>query len=323
MEELMFRPFESAISLLTSICLIGTSFAAAADVGVVMTPGKVQVDGFEVPGTSVVFSGSRISSRDVNSMVQFRDGTSATLEPGTTMVVYSEHSVLERGIAMQHGVARHSVLADGLTISSKAPRAVVLVGVKDETHFEVAAQQDELQVSAPSGEVLARIEPGTILSFSVGQTAGATTTTTRSTSLFCGDLKANYQLTDAITNVTYQLQGADLAQYVGSAIRITGTLTGTKSGSTPQVLVVSSVRKLNHSCAKDVGAAPSAAAPAPILASTGNKIALAVLVAAGGTLLGVGVSSAASGSAAASLPAPQQPPVTNPYPPPVTPPSPY
>jgi hypothetical protein len=277
----MSKLIKSAISLLTSAFFVCTTFAAASDVGVVMTPGKVQVGGFEVPGTSVVFSGSRISSRDVNSIVQFRDGTSATLEPGATMVVYSEHSVLERGIAMQHGVARHSVRADGLTISSKAPHAVVLVGVKDSTHFEVAAQQDELQVSAPSGEVLARIEPGTILSFNVGQTAGAATTT-RSASLFCGDLKANYQLTDAITNVTYQLQGTDLAQYVGSAIRITGTLNGTASGFTPQVIVVSSVKKQNHPCTTDFGAAPSAAAPVPILASTGNKVALAVLVAAWG-----------------------------------------
>jgi hypothetical protein len=322
MEDFMFKPFESAISLLTSVCLISTSFAAASDVGVVMTPGKVQVDGFEVPGTSVVFSGSRISSRDVNSTVQFRDGTSATLEPGTTMVVYSEHSVLERGIAMQHDVARHSVLADGLTISSKAPRAVVLVGVRDDTHFEVAAQQDELQVSAPSGMVLARIEPGTILSFDVGQNAGAGTTTTRASSLFCGDLKGNYQLTDAISNVTYQLQGADLAKYVGSAIRITGTLTGAPSGSTPQVIVVSSVKKLSHPCEKSVGAAPSAAAPPPILASTANKVALAVLIAAGGTLLAVGVSSS-SGAGSAAPAVPQQPPVTNPYPPPVTPPTPY
>lgn len=271
----MFRPFDSAISVLTCACLISSSSAASSGVGVVMTPGTVQIDGFEVPGTSVVFSGSRISSEGANSIVQFRDGTSATMQPGTTMVVYGDHTVLEHGIALEHGISRHPLLANGLTISSKAPHAVVLVGVKDDTHFEIAAQQGELKVSAPSGMVLARIEPGTILSFDQEQNNGETTGIAH----LCGDLKENLQLTDVVTNVTYHLQGIDIAKYVNSSIAVTGTLSWTPSNSTPQV-VVSGIKKLNHPCATG-----AAAAPAAVTAT--NKGPLRILIALGGTMLGL------------------------------------
>jgi hypothetical protein len=305
----MFRSVDSAISLLTCACLICSSSAAASDVGVVMSAGTVQVDGFEVPGTSVVFSGSRISSKGANSIVQFRDGTNATMQPGATMVVYGDHSVLEQGIALQHGIARHSVLANGLTISSKAPHAMALVGVKDYTHFEVAAQQGELEVTAPSGMALARIEPGTILSFDQEQNKGETTVITH----LCGDLKENLQLTDVVTNVTYQLQGADIAKYVNSSIRVTGTISGPPSDSTPQI-VVSSIAKLNHPCAMGAAVAPSA------IAATGNKVPLIIVIAMGGTLLGLVLAGTFNGPSAPP-PVPPQPPV-HPYPP-VTPTLPY
>jgi len=282
----MIRRFQLIIALLTCSSLICTSSAASLDIGIVMTSGRVVIDGNEVPGTSAIFSGNEISSGAVNSTLQFRDGTSAVMRPSTVVVVYGDRSDLRRGIAQQSGVDRHSVLADGFTISSKASNAVVLVGVKDDSHFEVAPRIGEAEVLSPSGTLIARIEQGNILSFDIAQAPEASTKPGK----LCGDLKDNYQLTDVLTSVTYQLQGADLAKYVGHSIRVTGTVS--PDLSSPQVFVVSGVTKLNRPCVNGPGAQSSVTN-----AAGGKKIAALIIIAAGGTILGLGLAGAFGGPA--------------------------
>jgi hypothetical protein len=178
----MIRLFRSALSLLTCSCMISASSASPSDIGIVMSTGNVTVDGLEVPGTSVVFSGSQIASGNVNSTLQFRDGTRAEMRPRTKLVAYGEHSELRQGITSQTGVNRHPVIADGLKISSKSPDAVVQVGIIDDNHFVAEAKKGELVVSDPSdpsGAVVARIEPGTIMKFEMAQAAPSATDTSR------------------------------------------------------------------------------------------------------------------------------------------------
>src|SRR5271170_3350342 len=150
---MILRP-QSAISVFTCSCLISVASSTSSSVGLVMTSGSVQVDGSRAPGTSAIFAGNLISSEDRPANLQYSDGTSGVMNPGAIMAVYREHSVLQRGIALQRGIGKHPVLANGLRISGATPTATALIGVRDASYFEVAAKEGESDVWTSSGDLV-------------------------------------------------------------------------------------------------------------------------------------------------------------------------
>jgi len=270
---------QSAVAILTCCFLVTATSASATAVGIVMTSGKVQVDGSQVPGSAVVFAGSLVSAGDRSSNIQFSDGSVAIIRPGASVIAYRERSVLQRGVAMQRAVDRHPVSAAELRISGLTPNSAALVGMKDETHIEVAAQEGASEVRSSQGALVAHLEQGTVLSFTLMQANG----TQQIVNEICGDLDENHQLIDMLTQITYQLQGSGLDAYIRKSIRITGTVQGVPSGSQPRVFLVSSVKQLNHPCVNGPGAAPEA-----VSALTRGSLVFLILVGAGGALLGVG-----------------------------------
>lgn len=283
----MFLRLQSAVSLFTCSCLISMASATQSTVGLVMTSGEVQVDGSSVQGNSAVFSGSLVSSGDAISSLQFSDGTNAVMRPGATMKVYGEHSVLQQGVTMQRGVDKHAVLADGLKISGATPNAVALIGVKDASHVEVAAQAGETDVWTSSGNLVARVEPGKTLTFTLDEasTSGIPANGVR----IYGILRPHYLLTDEQTNVTYRLQGSGLDALIGSSVTVTGTVLGGNPGSnTPPVVTVANVVKMGNSAemaalGQQGGATPAAQGPV----WNKSSIIFLVVVAVAGTLLGL------------------------------------
>lgn len=283
----MILRLQSAVSLLTCSCLVSMASATASNIGLVMTTGEVQIDGSSVRGNSALFSGSLVSSGDVNSNLQFSDGTNAVMKPGTTMMVYREHSVLQNGVTMQQGLEKHTVVADGLRISGTTPNAAALIGVKDASHVEVAAQTGAAEVRTPSGNLVARVEPGKDLSFTITQAASGDQ---RINLTLNGVLNDHYRLTDNATQVTYQLQGSNLNALVGQPVRVDGSIPAINpTPSSPQLVAVSKIA-VNPNAAyvgdgqQGPGAAPAATGVA--FWTTGSIIFL-VLVAVGGTLLGL------------------------------------
>ncbi|HEY6310325.1 MAG TPA: hypothetical protein VIY52_05890, partial [Streptosporangiaceae bacterium] len=137
-------------------------------------------------------------SQDANSNLQFSDGTNAVMRPGASMNVYRERSVLQTGVTMQRGVDKHPVFADGLRIAGVTPNAVALIGVKDPSHIEVAAQEGETDVWTSSGKLVARVEPGKTLSFAMNATGGPADGVK-----LHGILRLHNLLTDEQTNVTF------------------------------------------------------------------------------------------------------------------------
>ena len=285
----------SGISLFTCFCLINMACASSTSVGLVMTSGEVQVDGSSVRGNAAIFSGNLVSSGDRSSSLQFADGTSAMMKPGTQIVVYREYSELKQGIALQRGVDKHPMLADGLKISGATPNAVALVGIKDASHIEVEAQMGEAAVWTASGNLVARVEPGKTLSFAIKEAAaGASTNGVKIT----GILRPHYLLTDELTNVTYQLQGPDLEPLIGASIQVTGTvLAGNSVSAAPQLVAVSSATRLNPLMAMGADGQQPGAAPAgqaPIF--NRESVIFLIVIAVGGTLLGLAASGAFSSS---------------------------
>jgi hypothetical protein len=290
----MISRLRSAISLFTCWCfLINTVSAAPDNIGLLMTTGEVQVNGVPVPGNSAIFSGNRIASGSAISNLRFSDGTSAVMRPGGQMTVYREHSVLLQGVAMQRGADKHPVIADGLKISGVTPNAVVLVGVKDESHFEVAAEGGKLEVRALAGNLIARVEPGKNISFTISQAPAGTQ---ENAVLLCGPLPRNGQLTDSTSNITYVLQGTtDLEPYFGQTVAVIGRVTN--PSAVPPTVSVSSIKVVPTCVVTAPGAAPSAST-----FSSGKGLLLAALAVAG---LGVGLYFAVT-----SPSAPAPPPVT-------------
>ena len=273
----MILRFRSAIALLTCWCLVSTVSAASANIGLVITNGDVQVDGVAVPGNAAVFSGSRITTGTGISNLRFSDGTSAVMKPSAQMTVYPDHSVLLRGVTMQRGAARHPVIVNGLRISGATPNAAVLVGVKDQSHFEVAAEGGELEVRTSKGDLVARVEPGKDLTFSISQAPAGTP---QNNVELCGRLGDDNQLRDTFTSVTYLLQGANLEPRHGQTIRVSGTVVN--PSATPQVVNVSSI---THVRTCEVAAGPGAA-PAGARIASGAGLLLIALALGG---LGAGI----------------------------------
>lgn len=289
----MLMRLQSAVSLITCGCLVTMASAAPSNIGLVMTTGSVQVDGSSVRGNSALFSGSILKSEDASTSLQFSDGTNAIMKPDTTMQVFRERSILQKGITMQRGIDKHAVIAAGLRISGTSPNAVALIGVKDPTHIEVSSQAGETDVWTSSGNLVARLEPGKILSFAVGKSDGAPANAVK----LHGILRPHNLITDDQTNVTYQLQGAGLEPLLGASIEVSGTiLGGTSTSNIPAVVTVSNIAALNSLApmgeGQQGGAAPAATGPI----WSGGSIIFLVLVAVGGTLLGLGAAGVLSGS---------------------------
>jgi hypothetical protein len=249
--------------------------STSSTIGIVMTSGDVQVNGSRVPGNSAIFSGNLISSGEMASNLQFADGTSAVMKPGASMTVYREHSVLQRGVAMQRRADKHPLIANGLRVSATTSNAVVFVGVKDASHMEVASQGGESDVWTPGGNLVARVGSGKTLSFAIAQ---ATPDQEKKITL-CGDLDEGNLLTDGQNGVTYKLQGSNITSLVGKRVKVSGTVAGTSaSGSEPEPLAILSIKKWDRNKECDAAA----------IWWTNKSIALLVFIGFGGTLIGLG-----------------------------------
>ena len=290
----MLLRLQSAVSLFTCSCLISVASATPSNIGLVMTTGEVQVDGTSVRGNSALFSGSLVQSQDAISNLQFSDGTTAIMRPGATMTVYRERSVLKMGVTMQRGLDKHPVIANGLRISGATPNAIALIGVKDASHLEVAAQEGETDVWTSSGNLVARVEPGKTLTFALLAAGGAPANGVQ----LHGILQPHDLLKDEQTNVTYQLQGSGLHALVGTSVEVTGTvLGGSPTASTPPVVAVSNAVMMNNDYAATAEGQQGGASPT-VTGHAWNKSStiFLIVVAIGGILLGLGASGAFSSS---------------------------
>jgi len=281
--------FRSAIALFTCNCLVSVALASSSSIGLVMATGDVAVDGRRVPGNSAIFSGSRIFSGDKTSNLQFSDGTSAVMNPGTTMTVYRERTVLQQGVTTQHGIDKHFVLANGLRISSTTSNVTAMVGVRNDSYMEVSARDGEADVWSASGKLVAKVEPGQPRSFTYQQAAAGGSVGSID---LCGRLRPGYLLSDKSTRVTYKLKGSDLDSFMNKRVRVAGTMDfagGTPSTTAPSVVTVDGIQRLQGSC--------------DAAGEDGKREGLILIgaLAAAGTLIGV----TAGGSSA-----PSSPPVT-------------
>jgi len=238
----MLLRLQSAISLFTCGCLVSVA-ASPSSIGFVVTSGQVQVDGAAVRGNSTLFQGNVVRAGDTASDLMFPGGSNLLLQPGSTVTVFRDYGVLEHGAVVQRG--HQALRADGLRITSLSPQGAVLVDVQDKSHLKVTAQGGPAEVRNPAGLLLARLDPGKALDFSVQQQNSTPTPPQQSQTPTAGEQApapsgvqltlhgvlrkdhpgryGHFLLTDLATNVTYELQGPDLDDLVGASVEVTGS----------------------------------------------------------------------------------------------------
>jgi hypothetical protein len=284
---------QSAISLFTCGCLISAA-ASPSSIGIVVTSGRAHVDGTVVHGNSTLFQGSVVQSGNVTTDLMFSGGSNLLLQPGSAVTVYREYAVLQHGVAIQRRTHGYPLIVDGLKVSSVSPQGAVVVGLKDGSHLEVAAQGEPVEVRTAAGKLVARLEPGKALSFAIqvsqqnpssapseqnpssppaGQASPPATVQLTLHGMLHKDHAGrygHYLLTDLATNVVYELQGPDLEDFVGASVEATGSIFDTPpAGGASKVMSVSDIHQMplteiqgNATVAADTGS-PATAAPVP------------------------------------------------------------
>jgi hypothetical protein len=199
----------------------------------------------------------------------FPGGSNLLLQPGSAVKVYREHAVLQRGAAIQRGNNGYSLVVDGLKVSSLSQQGAVVVGLKDSSHLEVAAQGGAAEVRTPTGALVARLEPGKALSLAIQASpqnssptpsqqnpaptaAGQAAPPAGAQLTLHGTLRkdhpgryGHYLLTDLATNVTYELQGSGLDDLVGASVEATGSIFDTTPAEgASRVMSVSDIHQM-------------------------------------------------------------------------------
>jgi hypothetical protein len=260
----MVVKLQSAIALFTCGCLVGVA-ASPSSVGFVVTNGQAQVDGSVVHGNSTLFQGSVVQAGSAASDLMFPGGSNLLLQPGSTVTVFRGYGVLAHGGAIQRG--SHALFADGLKVSSLSSQGAVLVDMQDSFHIRVTAQGGPAEVRNPAGLLVARLEPGKALNFSVQQQNSTPTPPQQNPTPTAGEQApppagvqltlhgilrkdhpgryGHFLLTDLATNVTYELQGPDLDDLVGASVEVTGsTYDRAAASGASKVMSVSDIHQM-------------------------------------------------------------------------------
>lgn len=280
-------------SLVVAVLGLNLAFASPMPIGAAKAFGDFRLDNASVRSNATIFDGSTVEALASRSEMLLNTGTRVMLAPNSRGKIYSDRTLLEKGVSEVTGSGTYRIEALTLKVAPESASSVAEVGVNSSNHVVVSAKGGQVNVQNSAGVLVAMVMPGTALEFD--PQAGASTSSTVSGVLKKKDGK--YLLKDTTTNVTFEVQGTDLDKYVGKSVEVVGaTVSGVKpaSGAT-QVLNASSVtpKSSNKKKAAGAGAAGGASAAGTIL---GMSTVTGVLVIAG-VATGVALGAAAGAGA--------------------------
>lgn len=287
--------FRFHIALLAGLSAAIVSAAPPA-IGIVTASGHFILEHSQVWGNSTLFDGSTVETTGASSELILNSGARLQLGAASRARVWQNHVALEKGIGQVSGSSAYAVEVRGLRILPVRPSSRVRVGVPDAQRVQVVALVGNALVMDSSGAVVAAVAPGRTFLF---QPQAAGTSLTRSGCIVYKDGK--FLLQDEKTGEVVELQGSNLARYVGNRIEVTGTV----AAAGPSVQVARMVVKVNSvtpgptggclTTAAELGAQTSVPSgvsqasagtptPAPVHhgMSAGAKAGIAIAVAGGG-----------------------------------------
>ena len=293
---------------LISLFLAGCSsvaLAASPSIGFVKSTGEFRVDGSAIRGNSTLFDGSLVETTAARSVLQISD-VQITLAPESRARVFRDRTVIEKGSGVVRDSSGHVLEARTLRITPASRDSVVQVDVAAPRGVSLVASVGSAQVRNSAGVLVASLRPGVALAL---DPQAASPTSMKLTGVVVAR-DGHYFLTDSTANVTVELEGPDVPNYVGKCVDLTGA---SVPGATPATgatqLVHPSSIKTSKSCKAAAAAAGAAGAGAGAAAagtgvgaglSAGATAAIIGGVAVGGTLIGLVAAGTFSGESSAS-----------------------
>lgn len=262
--------------------LATATMAAPAIIGTASVRGTMRVDGANVLSNATLFDGSVVETDKATTALHLDKGVEVKLATDSRGTLYRDRLVLQKGSGETMSAGGFVVEANGLHVVPDMPNSRGVVSMKDGGSVEVAALSGGVHVTNSSGFVLASLQPGRILSFTMDATGAiGVSTVTGCLSKFDGA----YFLTVSQTGVVYELTGQDLDKLVGRTVTVTGTpdLNAQPKRKAAGVILVSNATagKGNVSCSATAGGAIAAAG-----------VALGAKLAIGGIMVGAATGTA-------------------------------
>ena len=273
---------ESLLSLLLVGCLTLSAVENPA-IGLAMARGSFLVDSSEVWSNATLLDGMTIETARVGSDLRLNAGVRLNLAAESRGTVHRDRMILERGVGELKNTTSYWIDARGLRVYSAAPRASARVGFDKDNRVLVAALNGPVRVTTSQGLLVANLTAGKTLVFDPQQAGAAAPTKVT------GRLEkrgGRYLVTDETTNVTMELVGEGLEQYVGRRIEATGVIDPTAKPAAPASSLVK-ITELKPLSAAGAGAGAGAGGWAAL--SAGAKVAII-----GGIGVGAGVGIAAA-----------------------------
>jgi hypothetical protein len=273
--------------------ILFVAVGAPLSIGFIKSTGDFRIDGSTIRQNGTVFDGNLVETTAARSVIELA-GIEITLCPDSRAKVFRDRTVLEKGTGVVKEAGNHVIEADTLRILPSAKDSVVQVDIVSPSSVTVAARSGAAEVRSASGVLVASVRPGLALAFD-SQAGAATAFDATGVEEF---KDGKYFLTDDTTHVTVQLEGPDLANYVGKCVEVTGSMIPGATVASPasQLIQVTAIKA--GSCHK--GAAAAAVAKGGL--STVAKVAIIGGVAAAGTVAGLAAAGSFSTSPAASTP---------------------
>jgi len=280
----MFKFVISFIAVAAVLALV----AAPVSIGTIKSAGEFRVDGSAVQGNSTVFDGNLIETAGFSTVVQL-SGAQVTLLPSSRAKLYRDRIELEKGSTLLRGPANHVVEAASLRITPTSKDSVLQVEIGSPGSVSVAAQSGAAEVRNSSGVLVASLRTGMALAFAPQSGAAASVKMSGTVSSSGG----KFFLTDTTTNVRVELQGPDVAKFVGKCVDIAGSgMPGVQAAAgASQVVTVVSIK--SGTCGKKAAAAAGGAAGAgaaggaAVGMATGTQLAIIGGIAVAGTVTGL------------------------------------
>ncbi len=280
----------SLILLAIGMCCGQMAWAASPGIGVATARGSFYVNDTPVSGNATLFEGTAIVTERVASVLQLEGGEQLELAAGSKGIVYRGRLVLERGAGQVQNGTRFRVEAGELAILPSSP-GIARIGLERGGRVQVQAVSTPLSVTTPQGVLVAQLDAGSALAFETQASGAAAPFQVAGCVQKAGEAIV---LTDDTAGVTFQLQGTDLARYVGQRVEILGVRADDAKpvAGASEVVKVTKIRGSGGGCK-----APAAAiTPASKAAKAGKK---PMGAAAKAVIAGVVVASAGAGAAIA------------------------
>jgi O-antigen ligase len=222
----------------------------AAVIGMLTTPGSIQIDHSVVQGNATLFEGATIETSNSVSSIELSWGTHVSLAAFSRARVFADRLILEKGeinFRQPENRAFRLEVPELMAIRPETDDVWAQVALGKGASATVAAFSGSLDAWNTRGLLIAKLPAGKILEFDP-QPSGTPSRITGCLTKRGG----HFLLTDETTNIVVEVGGAGLLKEQGNRVEITGQQdpATTPAPDAAQYIRVTSVKRISKGCEK-------------------------------------------------------------------------